>query len=103
MSVPWTVQDLEQCAERRAMPQRNPAYPPEFRREAVRLVRASDEEHPILRRSSPERILLVYSPERHDQLAGTRAANRERRVTAVGIPFSQLAIRPTLTAAAVAS
>ena len=43
------------------MPQRNLAYPPEFRREAVRLVRASDEEHPIPRRSSPERILLVYS------------------------------------------
>ena len=26
-----------------------PAYPPEFRREAIRLVRASDEEHPIPR------------------------------------------------------
>jgi len=25
----------------------NPTYPPEFRREAIRLVRASDEEHPI--------------------------------------------------------
>ena len=29
------------------MPPTNPAYPPEFRREAIRLVRASDEEHPI--------------------------------------------------------
>ena len=29
------------------MPRTNPAYPPEFRREAIRLVRASDEEHPI--------------------------------------------------------
>ena len=29
------------------MPRTNPAYPPEFRREAVRLVRASGEEHPI--------------------------------------------------------
>jgi len=41
--------------------------------------------------------------ERHDQLARARVANWERRVTAVGISFSQLAIRPTLTAAAVAS
>ncbi len=31
------------------MPRTNPAYPPEFRREAIRLVRASDEEHPIPR------------------------------------------------------
>ena len=29
------------------MPRTNPSYPPEFRREAIRLVRASDEEHPI--------------------------------------------------------
>ena len=29
------------------MPRTNPAYPPEFRREAIRLVRASEEEHPI--------------------------------------------------------
>jgi transposase len=29
------------------LPRTNPAYPPEFRREAIRLVRASDEEHPI--------------------------------------------------------
>ena len=29
------------------MPRTKPAYPPEFRREAIRLVRASDEEHPI--------------------------------------------------------
>ena len=29
------------------MPRTNQAYPPEFRREAIRLVRASDEEHPI--------------------------------------------------------
>ena len=29
------------------MPRTNPAYPPEFRREAVRLARASGEEHPI--------------------------------------------------------
>jgi transposase len=29
------------------VPRTNPAYPPEFRREAVRLVRASGEEHPI--------------------------------------------------------
>jgi len=29
------------------VPQTNPAYPPEFRREAIRLVRVSDEEHPI--------------------------------------------------------
>jgi transposase len=27
----------------------NPTYPPEFRREAIRLLRASDEEHPIPR------------------------------------------------------
>ena len=31
------------------MPRSNPAYPPEFRREAIRLVRASDQEHPIPR------------------------------------------------------
>jgi transposase len=32
------------------MPRRTrPPYPPEFRREAIRLVRASDEEHPIPR------------------------------------------------------
>ena len=31
------------------MPRTNPAYPPEFRREAIRLLRASDEEHPIPR------------------------------------------------------
>ena len=31
------------------MPRTNPAYPPEFRREAIRLVRAFDEEHPIPR------------------------------------------------------
>ncbi len=29
------------------MPRTNPTYPPEFRREAIRLVRASGEEHPI--------------------------------------------------------
>ena len=29
------------------MPRTNSAYPPEFRREAIRLVRASDKEHPI--------------------------------------------------------
>jgi transposase len=29
------------------VPRTNPAYPPEFRREAIRLVRASDEDHPI--------------------------------------------------------
>jgi transposase len=29
------------------LPRTNPTYPPEFRREAIRLVRASDEEHPI--------------------------------------------------------
>jgi transposase len=31
------------------LPRANPAYPPEFRREAIRLVRASDEAHPIPR------------------------------------------------------
>ena len=31
------------------MPRTNHTYPPEFRREAIRLVRASDEEHPIPR------------------------------------------------------
>ena len=31
------------------MPRTNQAYPPEFRREAIRLVRASDEGHPIPR------------------------------------------------------
>jgi transposase len=31
------------------LPRTNPAYPPEFRREAIRLVRASYEEHPIPR------------------------------------------------------
>jgi transposase len=29
------------------MPRTRPSYPPEFRREAIRLVRASDGEHPI--------------------------------------------------------
>jgi transposase-like protein len=29
------------------VPRTSSAYPPEFRREAIRLVRASDEEHPI--------------------------------------------------------
>jgi transposase len=29
------------------VPRTNPTYPPEFRREAIRLVRASDQEHPI--------------------------------------------------------
>ena len=29
------------------MPRTNPTYPSEFRREAIRRVRASDEEHPI--------------------------------------------------------
>lgn len=29
------------------MPRTRPPYPPEFRREAIRLVRASDEEHPV--------------------------------------------------------
>ena len=29
------------------MPRTNPTYPPEFRREAIRLVRVSDQEHPI--------------------------------------------------------
>jgi transposase len=29
------------------MPRTRSPYPPEFRREAIRLVRASDEEHPI--------------------------------------------------------
>ncbi len=31
------------------MPRTRPPYPPEFRREAIRLVRASEEEHPIPR------------------------------------------------------
>ena len=31
------------------MPRTNQAYPPEFRQEAIRLVRASDKEHPIPR------------------------------------------------------
>ena len=31
------------------MPRTNQAYPPEFRQEAIRLVRASDERHPITR------------------------------------------------------
>jgi transposase len=31
------------------VPRTNMAYPPEFRREAIRLVRVSDEEHPIPR------------------------------------------------------
>jgi transposase len=31
------------------MPRTRPPYPPEFRREAIRLVRASHEEHPIPR------------------------------------------------------
>ena len=31
------------------MPRTKPTYPPEFRREAVRLGRASEEEHPIPR------------------------------------------------------
>jgi len=31
------------------VPRTRPPYPPEFRREAIRLVRASDEEHPIPR------------------------------------------------------
>ncbi len=34
------------------MPRTRPPYPPEFRREAIRLVRASDEEHPIPRMAS---------------------------------------------------
>src|SRR5215213_2295376 len=34
---------------RRILPRTNAAYPPEFRREAIRLVRASGEEHPIPR------------------------------------------------------
>ena len=29
------------------MPRTRPPYPPEFRREAIRLVHTSDEEHPI--------------------------------------------------------
>jgi len=29
------------------LPRTNPTYPPEFRREAIRLVRVSDQEHPI--------------------------------------------------------
>jgi transposase len=29
------------------VPRTNPAYPPEFRREAIRLVEAFDEDHPI--------------------------------------------------------
>ena len=36
------------------MPRTNPTYPPEFRREAIRLVRASDEERPIPRRIARE-------------------------------------------------
>jgi ethanolamine ammonia-lyase large subunit len=47
--------------------------------------------------------LLVYSLKSHDQLAGASAANRECRVAAVGMSFSQLAIRPMLTAVGVAS
>jgi transposase len=31
------------------VPRTRPPYPPEFRREAIRLVRTSDEEHPIPR------------------------------------------------------
>ena len=45
---------------------------------------------------------FCYALKRHDQHAGASAANRERRVTAVGTWFSQLVIRPTLIEAAVA-
>lgn len=34
------------------MPRTKPAYPPEFRREAIRLVSASGEDHPIPRIST---------------------------------------------------
>jgi hypothetical protein len=44
--------------------------------------------------------LFVGKP---DQLTWASAANDERRVRAVGTPFSQLAIRPMLTAVAVVS
>ena len=37
---------------RRSAQNERPPYPPEFRREAIRLVRASDEEHPIPRMAS---------------------------------------------------
>jgi hypothetical protein len=37
------------CELFKTMPLTNPAYPPKFRREVIRLVSASDEVHPILR------------------------------------------------------
>jgi integrase len=39
------------------VPRTNQAYPPEFRREAIRLVRASDEEHPVPRIAAHVRSL----------------------------------------------
>jgi len=45
----------------------------------------------LITRLSHKGRLSVCSPKSHNQLAGARAANRKRRVMAVGTPFSQLA------------
>jgi hypothetical protein len=43
------------------VPRTNQAYPPEFRREAIRLLRASQQEHPIPR-GSPLRSVSPTAP-----------------------------------------
>jgi transposase len=48
-SVPWTVLRLRTVRGKEKIATNKPHFPPEFRREAVRLVRASDQEHPIPR------------------------------------------------------
>src|SRR3954447_11580877 len=73
------------------------SYPTLILRLPIRNTEGSDP------RSSPEVILLVYSPKNRDQLAGASVAKRERRVAATGMSFSQSAIRPKLTLVAVAS
>jgi transposase len=45
--VDWLRLISEDPREGEEVPRTRPPYPPEFRREAIRLVRASEEEHPI--------------------------------------------------------
>jgi transposase-like protein len=59
------------------VPRTRPPYPPEFRREAIRLVRASGEEHPVPRIAnelgvSVETLCATGSSRRRSKRASAR-------------------------------
>ena len=75
----------------------------QFQSQLRNICKAREQKPKVEKEYRHSEILLVYSLKGHDQLAGASAAKRERRVSATGMSSSQLAIRPTLSAVAVAS